>query len=893
MAKIIIITINFLFLFLTFNVVYSQDKKITGGLYTEDGIALNGAIVHVINQQDSIINTFGRTDEKGKFSFEAPVDSGQFYLVAIYPKHTDVFIPFHVDSAFKGRDFGNIKLPLNSVFLQEVVITAKGLMNIKGDTVEYNIGALKLAPNARIEDIVNQLPGMQITRGGQIYSHGKVIERVLVDGEPFFGNDPTLVTKNIRADMVEKIQVYDDVSHNEKITGIADANKRKTIDVKLKEDKKSGVFGSAELGYLNDYYNNIVMLNKFRGNQKIFGYGVLSNTGKLGIGYKSMAANGSALGNEFDSSTGKYFGEGTPKVYSGGLSYSDIWNNKKLNTSVSISGIDVEGTRDLYQLIDSDVVPMTNRSNNDFQRKSHDQNLRLSYENQGESKLYLDLQANHSKQTSSSHQDSYLQHLTDDIVTIHSDQVNNKNGDVFTTSINANWSKELSKKGRRISIGISPELKLSKVQNKIDLETSNLNEENFDNIEIDNRKNDYKINASLVYNEPLFKGSLINSLESKNYNAENTVNAISNNLIYENMFSGDHKYTYSENKLKSIYRRSINKLSGDVGAAISFDRMLLKDKNAQTSLKNSFVFFQPSVNLEYRFSSNHTLELRYSKNNIAPTILQIQPISYSEDFINIYSGNESLEPETVNKFYFSYYNFKLRKLRAFNTSFEFNIKNNAVGYNINTLPEGNFISPMNIRESIYSYSSRTTFGKEINKKKDYFFVLLNVNQGLGYNYINSVENRVINTSIEVRPSFTFIKRGGIRFGIAAGPAYERIKYSENTSFNYDGLGIKGIGNADIDLPFKIQLKQSFNYLYKPKYALSKTSLNQLLWDASLTKLFGKNDNFTIELSVNDLLNQNIGLERIYGNAGFTEIKYSTIKRYFLLSIKFDINKMKG
>src|SRR5690606_10712715 len=113
------------------------------------------------------------------------------------------------------------------------------------DTLEYDISGLKLAPNSRVEDVLNQLPGMQVTRGGQIFSHGKKIQRVLVDGEPFFGNDPSLVTKNIRSDIVDKIQVYDDASENEKITGIKDKDKSKTIDIKLKEDKKKGVFGMA------------------------------------------------------------------------------------------------------------------------------------------------------------------------------------------------------------------------------------------------------------------------------------------------------------------------------------------------------------------------------------------------------------------------------------------------------------------------------------------------------------------------------------------------------------------------------------------------------------------------------------------------------------------------
>src|SRR5690606_32867260 len=126
-----------------------------------------------------------------------------------------------------------------------------------------------------------------------------------------------------------------------------------------------------------------------------------------------------------------------------------------------------------------------------------------------------------------------------------------------------------------------------------------------------------------------------------------------------------------------------------------------------------------------------------------------------------------------------------------------------------------------------------TYGKEISKKKDYLWLPLDIKQELSYNYINSIENKVINTSISLQPSFGFMKRGWIRFNLAAGPVYEHIKYSENTAFSYEGFGIEGNGSLDIDLPLKFQLKQSFNYRYKPKYNLSSTSLNQLLWDVSL------------------------------------------------------------
>ena len=118
-----------------------------------------------------------------------------------------------------------------------------------------------------------------------------------------------------------------------------------------------------------------------------------------------------------------------------------------------------------------------------------------------------------------------------------------------------------------------------------------------------------------------------------------------------------------------------------------------------------------------------------------------------------------------------------------------------------------------------------------------------------------------------------------------------MNYSQNDNLNFKGVGFEGSGGLDMSFPLNFRLEQRFHYVYKPKNALLGTSLNQLLWDASLIKTFGKENIFTAELSVNDLLNQNSGLQRVYGNTGFTESRYSTIHRYFLLSFKWDINRM--
>src|SRR5258707_4082369 len=144
---------------------------------------------------------------------------------------------------------------LKSAMLKEVIIKGTAAqIKIKGDTTEFNAAAFTNQPNAKVEDLLKQLPGITVDKDGKITAQGETVNKVLVDGEEFFGDDPTLVTKNIRADMVDKVQLYDKKSDQAAFTGIDDGVKNKTINLKLKEDKKTGYFGKVDLGVATDQY---------------------------------------------------------------------------------------------------------------------------------------------------------------------------------------------------------------------------------------------------------------------------------------------------------------------------------------------------------------------------------------------------------------------------------------------------------------------------------------------------------------------------------------------------------------------------------------------------------------------------------------------------------------
>ncbi len=132
-------------------------------------------------------------------------------------------------------DLGQVAMILKSQLLAEVVVQHKlGAIRIKGDTTEYVADSFKVAPGATVEDLLKKLPGIQVDKDGKITAQGESVQKVLVDGEEFFSDDPTIATRGLTADAVDKVQTFDKKSDQAEFTGIDDGEKTKTINLKLK-----------------------------------------------------------------------------------------------------------------------------------------------------------------------------------------------------------------------------------------------------------------------------------------------------------------------------------------------------------------------------------------------------------------------------------------------------------------------------------------------------------------------------------------------------------------------------------------------------------------------------------------------------------------------------------
>jgi len=285
------------FLCLTTTAFSQNNYSIKGAIAdsASNGKMLNTTIC-VLNAKDSTLYKFTRALPNGTFAI-SNLHKGKFLLLVTYPEYADYVETFQLDSIKQQADFGKINMTLKSKLLTEVMIKGKAAaIKIKGDTTEFNASSFVVQPNAKVEDLLKQLPGITVDKDGKITAQGQTVNKVLVDGEEFFGDDPTLVTKNLRADMVDKVQLYDKTSDQAAFTGVDDGQKSKTINIKLKEDKKNGYFGKLDGGVGTDkYYQGQALFNKFTPKYKLSAYGTLANTGKRATAPPKNTENRSRL----------------------------------------------------------------------------------------------------------------------------------------------------------------------------------------------------------------------------------------------------------------------------------------------------------------------------------------------------------------------------------------------------------------------------------------------------------------------------------------------------------------------------------------------------------------------------------------------------------------------
>jgi hypothetical protein len=906
--------------------------------YTIQGIAsdtasktkLLNASVSILNAKDSILRKFTRATANGSFAI-SDLTPGKFILLITYPDYADYVDEFTLDAAHPVHEFGAINMQLKSSLLKEVMIKGEvTAIKIKGDTTEYNAKAYVIQPNDKVEDLIRQFPGMQVDKDGNITAQGQKVGKVLVDGEEFFGDDPTLVTKNIRADMVDKVQLYDKKSDQAAFTGIDDGIKIKTLNIQLKANKKHGYFGEVNAGDATDgHYQGQGMYNNFTAKQKFSAYTTDGNTGKIGLGWQDNQKYGDAsnvqvddnggisfgLSNSdgLDSFDGKYNGQGTPEAKTGGLHYDGKWDkdNQSLNANYKVGSLDVNGTRNSItqnNFPDSTLNTVSNQTyKNSMFRQKFDLTYVVKLDTTSTLKLAISGTYRHYKSDNNSSTITSVNNRGIDTLINSSNRSSTNAGDDHILEASAFYTKKFKKKGRTLSVLFNESI-------------NNSDSKGYLNSEIDFYKNgavdpsqtqiinqlktsdtkDAVFNTNITYTEPLTKylslifnyGVNVNNGSSNKLSFNQSTPGIYN--IIDPTVSNDFKLDQLTNQVGAIlnYKKGKSLLNfGTKAADVSFKQI---DEYTGDIFQRHFINWNPQANYQYKFSQQETLSVNYSGHTTQPNINQIQPVKVNTDPLNNYIGNTGLSPAFNNQVTASFYSYKVLTGQYLYLNSSYSITSNQIVNSTTTNSGVNTIQYVNLAgKSPSSFSINGSIGRKIIPID--LTIALNLsayaykNYAYAGNILSSSNSDVYNAGISI---YKYVQKK-YDFNFNFGPVYNVSESSLQTAVNNNSKGFSANGRINIYLPAKFLISSDANYTYTGKTETFDSDLSKTILNASLNKTFFKADNLKISLSGNDLLNQNVGFYRSTNANVISQSDYTTIKRYFMFSVTWDFNKMGG
>ena len=904
--------------------LFAQSQYAIKGIVadTASNSKLHNATITILNAKDSTLFKFTRANASGNFEIGA-MRKGNFILMLTYPAYADFVSPFTLDSAKTTMNFGQINMKLKATLLNEVIIKGQGAaIKIKGDTTEFNAGSYTIQPNDKVEDLLKKMPGIQIDKDGKITAQGKAVPKVLVDGEEFFGDDPTLVTKNLRADMVDKVQLYEKTSDQAAFTGVDDGQKTPTINIKLKEDKKNGYFGKIDAGIgTEEIYQGQLMFNKFKAKQKFSLYGTSSNNGKTGLnwddsnrfgGGNSMEISGdniffSGSGDDIDGWEGQYYGEGLPIAHNGGAHYDTKWNGDKetINTNYKIGSLGVKGNKNIINQnnLPSGIINTTSDEISDkyIFRQKLDATYTIKLDTMSNLKVMVDGTLKNNDNVT----DYTSTGLRGDNTLINkSKRTTDNHGDETLFNVSAFYTRKLKKAGRNFSINLTQRFNQKNSDGYLNSNNSfyDENEELTRKEVIDQYKtNDIKTSSfstNFTYNEPITKffslvlnyGLSINNsrADKKSFNASAAGNYDILDTEYSNDFEanqyinqGGAMFNYKKLKTVLTFGTRIN--------AVSFDQY---EALSNQSYKRSFLNWIPQLNYQYKFSNQRSLRFGYSGYTNQPTVEQLQPVKVNTDPLNIPLGNPDLKPSYNNSLNLNYNSYKVLSNQSVYISGYFSFTNNQISSSTTTNAEG-----VSIRQSI-NLKDQTPINYNVYGGLSRKIKFLGVDAGLNlsaggstnYSYINDELNET--TSLRFSPRLSVSRyKDKFEFSLSFGPSYNAQEASLQKANSNKGWGSEGWGSFKVILPKKITVQADAEYTYTPSSTSFNTSFEQMIINASIAKSFFKKEDLKVMVKGNDLLNQNSGFSRsAYGNS-ITQTSYNNISRYFMLSLVWDFNKM--
>ncbi|MBS1737967.1 MAG: outer membrane beta-barrel protein [Bacteroidetes bacterium] len=899
----------------------AQTASIKGNLLDSNAnIKMANAVVALVRPSDSVLIAYTRSDANGNFLLNK-VDAGNYKLLITYPEYADYTENVILDPN-QQLNISAVYLTQMAKILQEIIIK-QAAIRIKGDTTEFTADSFHVKPNATVEDLLKELPGVQVDKNGQVTAMGQKVQKVLVDGEEFFSDDPTVATRNLRADAIDKVQVFEKKSDQAAFTGIDDGQKTQTINLKLKANAKHGYFGKVSIAGLDKYYNGQALINAFKGNRKISAFVIASSTDQLGLDFQDARSygfggdniqidggSGAVIGsNSTDDfgTTGNY-GQGLPESIKGGLHYSNKWNNNKddANGNYLFNRLAQRTSGNTFtQNILKDSV-YYNRENANTHSTQMRNSISGTFETQIDSSSSIKFTGNGYAGTLDNTNEYHSEALSQENNLVNSsNRTTSQKGDNANGYFSALYRKKFKKKGRTLSINADEKYTESNTNGYL------FNASNFYNnigalIKKDttdqNKKNNTEVNvagAKATYTEPLSAKSYL-EINYSFYNNVSTQKKLSYSLdgnakytVLVDSLSNEFKYIYNTNSAGLNYLFNGKKIIFSTGGNIANTAFTQSDLFKDTARKYSYYNFFPRASFTYRFSSFSNLRINYSGSTTQPTIDQLQPLKNNLDPLNIVVGNPDLKQQFQHSFSILFSKFQLLNERFLFLSSNLTFTHDPISNSYTIDNFGRRVSKYINTDG--SYSANLFGGYSMKIPKSILRLGLGPTLNISHysNLINNVKNNTNSTTLGMQVSLRMDKKDKFQLNLSAEPMYNQSKSSISTISNMDYWTFNYNVDGNVQLPGKLELGSSVDFNLRQKVNAFDQNNNVILWNGYLEKKFMKSEALTLRASINDILDQNKGYNRVVQPSSIQESRYLTFRRYGLITLTYNFNNKGG
>lgn len=867
------------------------------------------------------------TNKAGEFSFNAVANGGYKIRISALGYNS---ITKEINLNGKTVNIGTLKLTEDAIALKDVAVNGRyAIASVKKDTVEFNADAYKTRPNAAVEDLLKKLPGVTVDKDGSILVQGQKVTRLTVDGKDFFGTDPKTATKNLPADAIAKVQLIDSKTQEAKATGIDDGQREKVLNLTIKEDKKKGWFGNANLaGGTTDKYGSYLSANHFNKNLQFAVLGMSNNTNDASFGYDDLSSfSGGNIGNIFAPPAGGSFSInnnngkttiggsgvfdnnaiGLYTTHSGGVNYSNSWGkNNKLAISGSYFTYFSSGLgnklSNIQDLSSGDILRTLDNTDRNSNNQAHRFNFKAEYHPDSltdmvfRPNVILNSTTNINNRTFNANFDASGK------ANDGSQYYNQHN---FTPSLFGEFTvlRRLANKKGSVS------LRLNGTQNTFNSDWLNqsllhqyvnggttvtninqqANQENASKTYTINgnyaRQLNQKWSANLAYG---YTKSIVDAQQiTFDYNPttdryETIVPSLTNTFDNHNsqqvaglgfIYTGkDWTYNFGFNAQESLLNANV---FNNVGANIG-------------NIEKSYYNLLPRLTVNFKNKANQTIAINYRASVNLPSVTDLQPVQNNTNPLYQRIGNPDLEARKNHRLSVNFNTFSPDNNRYWNGYFLYNLSFDDTGNDITYNNGIQTVKPINVNGNYYLRAG-TFFGMPSKLKG------LRMNYGANFftehrtNFISGAKN--ITNRFEIGPNINWSYDIDDKFnaGIYAYVAYTKVNNTAESAIDNKYFTLNNTLNLSYEFIKDLRIEADLDHIGSAGRADGFNN-NYFLLNAGINKYLMKR-RVTLGLKGFDILNQNTSIDRIVNSSRIEDVRYNNITRYFYLSLNYKLTKV--